>query len=623
MHEGELGAEFVERAGLREVFFVEAGAGRVPTGDTTAVADGAGGVFTVVIREIEARVGRGLVDHAAVVAGDIDADVGGLVGREQGLADGGLHVVEAEAGDRAECVAELVGALGEGAEGRGATVVGVAVEQTGLGVAAGPARDGKASAAVVEGVGAIDVDGGAVFGDVPDVGGFEEVIVVGLGLLVTQVEAGVDGVIFLGEDELGAVFSEPGWVDDFRIVVGRKRVALGVVPVGRVFEIQLGTELGGLDGLEVIFVAVGLVAGLQEAGVTVDFNRGAPGDGVAAAEHVFGVLRVGRRGAGPVVDVDTGDVIAVVDEVLGDAVDAPVLGVVSGEPLAVDEEFVNLVWTPGDRAVEGVGLLVAVDVVAGGVFTGVAEAVSELLGERAADVEGPAVGVVGAHGEADGAFGAVEVGALGDEVDETADIHRGALDRGGGAFDDVDGFDGVEVNGQAVAVRGDARADAVDEGVGRLTADAHVGGSAEVGRGEGAGGELREVQHVGDGDVGELLARDDGDVAWHIDDVVIGAEHGIKRTRRRQNLLLDRHGIDLEFLHFDGLAGGRGLRGHEAGQADDREGSDEGVKWCFSDGVVHALAGTNEHGMCHATSFVFMIFSDLRARVLGKRKRPD
>ncbi len=216
----------------------------------------------------------------------------------------------------------------------------------------------------------------------------------------------------------------------------------------------------------------------------------APRDHVAAAKDVFGILRIGRRGRGTGVDIDAGDVVSVVDQVLCDAIDAPVLGVDAEKGLGVEKQLVVRRRAPGDRTVDRVRFLLPVDIVVLGVFAGIAEAVGKFLREGTTGIDRPLVRRVGTDRVADRAFGCIEVGTLADEIDEAADIHRGTLHRGGRAFHDLDGLDPVEVNRKAVA--GDAGAHAVDEQVGRLAADARIGRRAEIRRRKRARGELRE-----------------------------------------------------------------------------------------------------------------------------------
>ena len=205
-------------------------------------------------------------------------------GRQERLADRGFETIRATAGHEAEFLGEIPGGLDERSDGRAFGVVGVAVEEAGLRVAAGPAGDRETAAAAVERRGVVDVDETGVLGDVPDVGGLEEVVVVGLRALVAEVEAGDDAGFFEGEDHVGAVFREIGRINDLGVVVGAEGVALGVAEERGVLNGDVGRDLDRLDGLGVVFAAEGVVTRFQEAQVTVDLHGGAPRDGVAAAE---------------------------------------------------------------------------------------------------------------------------------------------------------------------------------------------------------------------------------------------------------------------------------------------------------------------------------------------------
>src|SRR4051812_24298512 len=107
-----------------------------------------------------------------------------------------------------------------------------------------------------------------------------------------------------------------------------------------------------------------MVAGSQQSIVAIEFHRRTAGDDISTAEHIAGILWIRRRGGGTIVDIDPGNVISVVDEVLGYAVDAPVFRVAGDESLRVHEQLVLRIWPPGDRTIHRVRAFVLVDEVA-------------------------------------------------------------------------------------------------------------------------------------------------------------------------------------------------------------------------------------------------------------------
>ena len=427
-------------------------------------------------------------------------------------------------------------------------------------VAIGPTRHRRKTAALVEVVGVVDVDEIAVLGDVPDAGRFVEEVVVGLHLLVADRETGVDAVLLAGEPRLRPVLDREARIDDLRVVVRRHRLATDVAEERVVHELPVAAGLHRLHELGVVADALGVIARTQEAQTAIQTHLGSElhlVDGRESGGHELGILRIRGQARGVVV-VDAGLVEPVVDEVHRGPVDTEVLGVVGPEELVVEVEGVVVVGDPGDGPVTGLHPAESIVVVAARLLSGVAQAIGQVVLDRTAHIGRPAALVVHAIGADHLAMEPVEVGLLGLQVDVAADVLGGSIDHRGGALDDVDRLHGVEVDRQTVAVAGQARAHAVDEGVGDLTADVGGGGGAEIGPGVGAGGQLGEITDIEDVDRVELLPGDDGHIPRGIDHAAIGAVDGVHRAHGRHHGFLQWHRLDQGLVEDVGRSLGLG-----------------------------------------------------------------
>src|SRR4051794_11555140 len=103
-------------------------------------------------------------------------------------------------------------------------VIGIAIDRALSGVATRPAGNGLTDETSIEVVRIVDVDILRVLGEIPDIGRLEEVVIIGLGLLITKIETSIERHERLVEDKLRAVLSEPRRIDDFRVVVAAQGV---------------------------------------------------------------------------------------------------------------------------------------------------------------------------------------------------------------------------------------------------------------------------------------------------------------------------------------------------------------------------------------------------------------
>jgi hypothetical protein len=312
------------------------------------------------------------------------------------------------------------------------------------------------------------------------------------------------------------------------------------------------------------------VAGVDGRVGAVGLVPNVKGGGFGERDDVVAEVGVGARGGRR---RGARDVVAVLDEVLGDAVDARDLV----RPVRVDlDPGLDLELgcrEVGQGGVDVLRLVVVVQVVPVAVAAQVADAVGELVRDRPPDVDrglrvrvrvpaGPP-----AHRQVDVHVLRVEVGLLHDEVDVAAGaLDLGAVDGRSRALHDVKAVHPVEARGRRVAGEGDLLAAHVD--LGEVAADVGDGRDAILRRGVDAGRELAEVHRVLHHAVVLHGRVDGGDRARDVEDVALVAHDVAHGAHRRKDLVLDWNvgdGVFLERRHRARVGRrsrrGRGRRG--------------------------------------------------------------
>ncbi len=321
----------------------------------------------------------------------------------------------------------------------------------------------------------------------------------------TIIEGDFDHVIHLGKlmNPLQPVLERPVVLLQFRVVVGAEGLPVFVVKVSVVEYLKVIRNGKFLDSLRPKHRGIGIVAGSGQLPFAIHgygvfrVDRG-NGRETAAAED-----RGGRRivlvGSGqhrteyrdPVAKVlnmrkillirlIVGKVAPVVDQVLGNPINAPVLGVVALVKLAHHIEPVLIIRFPCEGAIERLAFLIPEIMKALPFLQLHRNPTCHSLVDWNIQIKGKGVLVKGSITVFHFAT-ALKISALRDQIRIPANIIGGPVDRTGRSLDDVHRLNGIEIDRDAVAVRGHPAAHAIDEQVGDLTTQIRRGRCPEIG----------------------------------------------------------------------------------------------------------------------------------------------
>ena len=369
--------------------------------------------------------------------------------------------------------------------------------------------------------------------------------------------------------ELDAVVDHPVLGHPLGVAIAGDLAALLRLAVGAVHDLGvLGDQVGGgqlgreplarravgrrVDGLPRVHLHPARLGGVEQGEVGVDAERP---DGIErVAEAVVGLH--GARDVGPRVD-----------QLLRDAVDAHHLVEAARIGLGVEVERQPVGRLHGQRGEEVLRVVLHVLVVAVCLAAQVADAVGDLLVDRAAHVQDPlraevalAAGDEGPPAGDHVAAELVEVGGLGDEVHVAAGpLALRPVHRRPGPLHDVHGLDLVEAGQERVAAIDRALSVLVD--LAELAADHGDVREAVSGRGIDAGRILVEVGRPVDRAGLHLRLGHQAHRARRVQDRAIVAHHGLHGPRRGKHSLGQRQALDDHAVHRIGHHGGRGRVG--------------------------------------------------------------